>query len=461
MDTPIPFRKDRSLMAAMAVGLVLRLLPLAFFIQGNCVRDECIYRSVATGILNGEGLGTTAKGWLPAPGFPYTIAAMKAVFGAFWAVKFVHVGLGVLSVYLIYRITEHLFDNRTARLSAWMFALHPTLVYFTGTMWIETFYIFFLLLAVLGVLRIPFVGLRGAVSSGISLGLATLYRGVATYLPPIFAVAAMWPDEGFTTPGALLRSFQARWKRGAAIVLAWAVVVAPYSIHGSQKYGGFMITDATMGHVLFLGNNDFPPLTFDYGNGMLTGPLYADYLRTGRRPCDRNELPVISSKCEVETAVQWIQDNPSEFIDRIPMRVAQLVNPNSFFTRHIRWGYWEGIPWWFKEFLAISVVLSSSLVMVGGTVAAFARGRGAYAIMASGTVLYTVATTCLMYGMTRFRLPLEPLWMVFLASLLADPRACVSVLKQSGPRLAGVLLTLPPLLVLMSWYVRTGFPMFW
>ena len=273
--------------------------------------------------------------------------------------------------------------------------------------------------------------------------------------------AAMWPDEGFTTPEALLRSFQARWKRGAAIVLAWAVVVAPYSIHGSQKYGGFMVTDATMGHVLFLGNNDFPPLTFDYGNGMLTGPLYADYLRTGRRPCDRNEPPVISSKCEVETAVQWIQDNPSEFIDRIPMRVAQLVNPNSFFTRHIRWGYWEGIPWWFKEFLAISVVLSSSLVMVGGTVAAFARGRGAYAIMASGTVLYTVATTCLMYGMTRFRLPLEPLWMVFLASLLADPRACVSVLKQSGPRLAGVLLTLPPLLVLMSWYVRTGFPMFW
>jgi hypothetical protein len=216
-----------------------------------------------------------------------------------------------------------------------------------------------------------------------------------------------------------------------------------------------------VGHVLFLGNNDFPPLTFDYGNGMLTEPLYAKYLATGRRPCRRDVAPVISSACEVRETIGWIGEHPDKFVGRIPLRVAQLLNPNSFLTRHVRWGYWPGFPWWGKELLSVWIVALSAALSLAGTAAAWARGRGPFAMMAVGTTLYTVLTIAVMYGMTRFRLPLEALWTVFLAMFLADPRESLRALGSTQWRMAGALLTLPPILALMSWYLPTGFPVFW
>jgi 4-amino-4-deoxy-L-arabinose transferase-like glycosyltransferase len=443
------------------VALLIRIVPMALFQQGDCVRDECIYRAVASRIMDGEGLTTTAKGWLAAPGYPYLIAFMKTVFGAFFSVKFVQIGLSLISVWTMYLIGNRLDDRRTGRIAAWLFAVHPTLAFFTQTMWIETIYIFCLLFAVLWVLWARDGDWKRALAPGAILGLATLFRGMATYLPPIFALAVMWPDEGLTSMDSARRAFRARWKYGLAVLLGWTVMVGPYAVHSSYKWGGVMVTDATVGHVLFLGNNAFPPLTFDYGNGMLTGPLYARYLRTGRRPCDRNVSPVISSKCEVDEAKAWIMENPSNFLNRIPMRLAQMLNPNSFFTRHLRWGYWSGIPWWVKEGLALYIVFSSYLVIVGGSLAAFARARGPFGVMAAGTIAYTFATIVLMYGMTRFRLPIEPLWMLYLALLLSRPAPTMEALRASPARGASALLTLPLLLVLMAWYLPTGFPMFW
>ena len=454
------WRQDRVLWGALIVGLVLRLLPMILFMQGDCVRDECIYRSLGANILEGEGLTTTAKGWLPAPGFPFLLAAFKFVFGAFFAVKFLHIGLGVLTIGILYALGKELQGLKVARIAAWLYAVHPTLVFFTQTMWIETIYIFFLLLAVLGILMSRRLGWRRAAWAGAALGAATLFKGVATYLAPIFALAAMWPDGG-GGPGAIWPSLKRRWRAGLALFLGWAVMVAPWSAYSSAKYGGFTVSDATVGHVLFLGNNDFPPLTFDYGNGMLTGPIYARYLRAGRRPCNRNEPPVKSSKCDVAAAVEWARNNPDTFVERIPMRMAQMFNPHSFFTRHLRWGYWLGIPWWMKEGLVLYTALTSVFLMVVGTVAAFAKARGPYGMMAVGTVAYTLGTVAVSYGMTRFRLPLEPFWLLFAALLLAAPRETLAELGRSTARSAATVLTLPILLVLMAWYLPTGWPMFW
>jgi hypothetical protein len=245
------------------------------------------------------------------------------------------------------------------------------------------------------------------------------------------------------------------------MTVAAFLTVLPYSVYGSLTYGGFMVTDATVGHVLYLGNNDFPPLTFDYGIGMLTQPLFGRYLSTGRAPCNRDVPPVQSSSCEVKAAVGWIKDHPRTFVARIPVRLAQLLNPNSFLTRHIRWGYWEGMPRGLIEVLVLAIVVNSLALTLLGTLAAWARATGPYAVMAVGTTVYTVFTIALMYGMTRFRLPLEALWTVYLAMFLADPRGTLAALAASPIRLAGALLTLPPLFALSLWYLPTGFPALW
>jgi len=452
---------DRWLLAALVAAILLRVVPMAIWPQMDCVRDECIYRAMGMKIIDGQGLTVSSKGWLTAPGFPYLLVLMKMTTGAFFAVKWVNIVLSLISLVTLYEITLRVIDRRAARIAAWIFALHPTLAFFTQTMWIETVYIFFLLNAVMAVLWARDKSWKHGALAGAMLACCILFRGVATYLPPIFFLAFIWPDAEGARWKDFVQGFQRRWRHGAAMLAAVVICVAPYSLYASPKHGGFLVSDATVGHVMFLGNNEFPPLTFDYGIGMLTGPLYAKYLRSGRLPCPRNQPPVISSKCDVGKALEWIGDNPGRFANRVPMRMAQLLNPNSFLTRHLRWGYWPGYPWVLKELTAVWIVLTSMGIVVLGTLGAWARSRGPYGIIAVGTVLYTCSTIAIMYGMTRFRLPLEPLWIVFAASTLSDPRSVADALSASTPRAVGALLTIPALVALMLWYLPTGFPRFW
>ncbi len=464
--------RDRWLWGAVAVGLVLRVVPMLLWPQFECIRDECIYRAMADAIQNGDGLTVSNKGWLPSPGYPYLLAFCKTVFGSYFSIKVLQILLSVITTYFVYglgyRVGSHPdrpndveTRTHTARIAAFLFALHPTLAWFTNTQWIETVYIFFILGSMLFLMAARAGKPAVAMLSGLFLGGAMLFKGVATYMPPFFVLAAVFPWDAPWSTGAWLRSLRVRSGHLAAFVLGILITVGPYSVYASKRHGGFMVVDATVGHVLFLGNNDFPPLTFDYGNGMLTQPLFGKYLRAGRRPCNREVSPVLSSRCEVEGVVDWVKDHPDQFVERIPVRLAQMFNPNSFLTRHMRWGYWTGMPWWAKEGISITIVLFSVAITWLGTVSAWGRAKGPYAWMAVTAVLYTLFTTVVSYGMTRFRLPLEVFWIPYLALFLAQPRATWQAVVASPVRLTGLLLTMPPLIVLTLWYLPTGFPMFW
>ena len=118
------------------------------------------------------------------------------------------------------------------------------------------------------------------------------------------------------------------------------------------------------------------------------------------------------------------------------------------------------MPFWLKEALVFWVCGWSFLVLVGGTLGAAARGRGPYAWMAIGIVTYTVAASAALYGLTRFRIPLEPLWMVFLAGFLSNPKESLSVLKSERIRLATAAVMVPLLVVHMLWFLPSAWPGF-
>ena len=67
-------------------------------------------------------------------------------------------------------------------------------------------------------------------------------RGVATYMTPIFALAAILPAAGV----AWQVGFKRRWQHGLAFLIGAFVVVAPYTIQASHKQGGFIVSDATL-----------------------------------------------------------------------------------------------------------------------------------------------------------------------------------------------------------------------
>lgn len=460
---PRTWLADRWLWVALGLGLALRAATLILWPQFECLRDECIYRTMAVAIVDGDGLTTSNKGWLPSPGYPYLMAWSRMLFGSMFGLKIVQVIIAPVSIALAYGITLELSDRRAARIAAFVFALNPTLAWYTNTWWIETVYILALYVAAATMMSARRAdSWPQAMGSGVAIGVAVLFRGVATYLPPFWILAAIYPTDGdpFRFDDWWV-SARRRWRSVVAFLLGAVLTVAPYSITASATFGGFMITDATAGHVLFLGNNEFQPITFDYGLGPLTQPVFERYLATGRQSCDRTAPPVLSSSCEVREALQWIRHNPGEFVSRVPMRLAQLLNPHSFLTRHLRWGYWPGIPWWAKELLVLLIVATTFLHVVFGTIGAWARAKGPYAMMAIGTTLYTTFTIAVMYGMTRFRLPLEALWAIYLAMFLANPKGTLQALMAERWRLAGAVVTVPLLVLGMAWYLPTGWPWWW
>ncbi len=452
---------DPLFWAAVVVALALRAAPMLIWdwASDDCTRDECIYKIVAKPILSGEGLGLAPAFWLPAPGYAYLMAACHALFGNFESVKWVQWALTVPTMAMLYALAARVGgEKRAARLLAWGFAIHPTFVFYTGTMWTETVYTTLLVTLTLGLLWAREGGARRAIVPGLALGLSVLFRGVATYLAPIVVAALVAPEVLTAGRAAWAESWTRQRGHAAALVATLLLVVAPYSVAASLRWGGFVVSDATLGHVASLGNDDFPPVTFDYGIGQLTGDVYDATRNSGQVNCPRRLGVLEMDQCKIDEVKHWIAHHKAEFVRRIPTRLAQLFNPHSFLTRHLRWNDWPGIPWELKELLVAYQALFTMGVVWLGTLAIWGRARGAVGLVTVGLIAYTVGVIATVYGISRFRLPLEPFWMLWLAVALTDVRGSWRSLTASNWRLAGAMITLPTLIVLTLRYAWSGWP---
>jgi hypothetical protein len=443
----VPWKSDRWLLGALVVGLLLRLGPILYWIKKPCVRDECTYQDLARAIADGQGM-VGSYGWLWAPGYPMLMALHGKVTGYPGAVEATQVAVSFVSTILLYVLTRDQAGICAARIAAWLFAVNPTHVFYAASLWSECIYTGLLLggLLALGWARGGDHG-RGWLP-GVLIGGCVLFRGVATYMLPIFVVALLWGRW----------RTRAAWLGAAACVVAAILVVSPYSVYATRKFGGLVVSDRTMGQMMWLGNNDFAPMTFDWGNGTLSDRDYDEVKSRGRPHCGFEDEPVRQDDCERDAGFSWIRAHPQEFLARVPLRVSQMVTPHSLLTRHLRWGKWKGIPPGVREGLIHGIVASSFLVLVGGTLGIAARGRGWFAATSAAIVGYHVAAIAVLAGLSRYRVPLEPLWMVFAAQLLAEPGATFAALRAHPWRGALAGGAVGALVVLMLRYLPAGYP---
>lgn len=440
-------RKDRVLWAALAFGFVVRLAPMLAWLEKPCVRDECTYQDLARSILDGEGMVGT-HGWLWAPAYPYLLAFHGWLTGHTATVQATQLVVATACIAMVYVLAERQGGRRVARVAAWLLAANPTHVFYTTSLWSETLYSGLLLAAMLALGWAREGGARRGWLPGLLVGLCVLFRGVATYILPIFLVVLLW--ERWRRPEA--------WRGAVACALAAVLAVAPYSVYATQKFGGLVVSDRTMGQMMWLGNNGFPPMTFDWGNGTLTDRQYNAAVKQGRKHCKHGKDPVQQDACETERGVEWIGEHPEAFVQRVPLRVAQLVNPHSFLTRHLRWGKWKGLPDAVDEALIVLVVAFSFVVVWGGTLGFAARARGWFALASGAVVLYHVAAIAVLAGLTRYRVPLEPLWTVWAALLVAEPRETMGALLSGKWRGVLGVFVLVVLLALMLYFLPAGWP---
>ena len=187
-----PAYKDPWLWGAIGVAFVLRMVPMLIWGEAGCMRDECAYAGLAKGIVDGKGLQPTQR-WLWAPLYPYLLASWSMV-ANIASFKRVQVVLSLGNLALVYLIGQRMSGRRVARIAAWLFAVHPTLIYFSGRLWTEAVFLFLLTAAIA---LVPWVRdgrpWRGIVL-GATLAACALTRGMGVYLAPVFIAALLWPE---------------------------------------------------------------------------------------------------------------------------------------------------------------------------------------------------------------------------------------------------------------------------
>lgn len=250
-------RETAFWLALFAVALALRV-TYAWLTTGPGATpssDPATYDTVAWNLARDAGFsldgaaGPYPTAFVP-PLVPWLTSLLYRVIGhQYFAAVLLQCAIGALVPLLVAALGGALFGGTVGRLAAWIAAVHPLLVFFSGYLLTEAAFCATLLVALL--LSVEWVRTpRGgrALGAGLAWGIATLTRPTALLLPLVIALWG-WRPLGLTIgPSGRIRHL-------ALLALGLALVVAPWTIRNAIALRAFVPVTTGAGGALMVANN--------------------------------------------------------------------------------------------------------------------------------------------------------------------------------------------------------------
>jgi hypothetical protein len=403
---------------ATCVGLVLlaaavRSATFAVAPPTAWVGDEIYYAEVARSIARGEGhvfrdpYGATLRAWRP-PGQAAVLAAgldpdrarsadpsVTGLLPLVW----IQIALGSLLAAAAATLGAALLDRRTGTLAGLAVAFHPTLVFFSHTLWSETLSALLITTALaIAASRHGVPGIGRAALAGVLLGGATLVREVALLVAAVCAAWWAWQATGDARRVALA---------SGAVVLGVALLcVAPWTARNAAVLGRF-IPVSTIGWFAASEGNVFEP-----GDWLRdTGPAHLAFSQQYFALGDE----MARSDFARGFAIAAIRDEqPSWLLRKAIRNGALLLSPDSYLLFKQSVGAYGEI----SPIARVTSVVAVGLVwVVSALLAALGLAAATPAIRRLAiSVLAVPATVHLLTNATsRFRVPWLGLWLVLAA----------------------------------------------
>jgi 4-amino-4-deoxy-L-arabinose transferase-like glycosyltransferase len=305
-------RLARHAMAGpLVAGLLARVVLITAVHHWNAVpltSDDATYVHIATRLLETGRLETHH---FPV-GYPVFVAPFLALgAAAFPAIRGVHVLLGLATIVIVSRIARILYGERTGLFAAWLTALYPPLVFMTGRIMSETFFIALLVASLHQFLlcennqKVSQSALAGAL-----FGLASIVRsnvvGMLAYIP-------LWQ---LTRPRT---TWRARIVITTASMLVAVTILMLPGLYFLVTKGTFIPFATNAGQTFYGANN---PLA---DGGWVEVEDHPELLAS--IPPEVRRVPAAYGNAERQLGVKWIRENPGKFLSLLPKKLGNAWVP--------------------------------------------------------------------------------------------------------------------------------------
>ena len=370
-------RLDRPLLCILLFSLIIRLVVFVFY-PDQQFPDADAYRNIGREIFSGNII--TNNIYMPLyPIFTYLTggALFQTLFDIF---------ISVMSVYLIFLLSFQIFKTRLAALlSAAISSIYPHFIFYSLSGLTEILFTFLLLLSFI------FLYQKRFLLASFILVLSLLTRPTFDLFNPFLVICFV----GFVhSLGWRLIS-----KYVGIYFICYLVLMAPWWVHQSNKYGEFVRLTLGDGVILYAGNN---PLN-KTGGGIIGEDADLSAFVSETNPILRNNLMR-------DAALKFIMENPSQFIENSGIKFLRF------------WRLWPHTSSYQQWYIFAASLLSYGVVLFAFIGFVFRNSRYYFRELTPVLALFSYLTAVHMVtiGSLRYRFPLEPFLIIFAGYFLID-----------------------------------------
>ena len=397
-----------ALVMLFALGLLPRAAMIACAVTPSSDADW--YYSRATMLANGLGyLGSHGQPTAFWPvGWPWLLSLAFRVGGvSVWTVGVVNWLAAALTGWLVLDLGRRWSGSELAAragLLAW--AVYPNAVLYVPLALTEVTYTALLMSGIW--LMTTRRGWAWMVLAGLVFGIATLVKAQTLVIVPAILAVMLWREPG------VWRRMPAMAARGVVLLLAAALVIAPWTIRNHRELGAWVTVSTNGGITLLTGNNDSAR-----GGYTPDDPLVhsIDALK------DRDEVQYDARARQL--GMGWIRAHPARFVMLAPAKLWHLWGPDG----EGQWAYETG-SWAFAvaphAFAALRVVnqVWYWLLLACFAIAPFrivARARWIdWWLVPYAVALFPTVIAVVFSGQSRFHYPAIPFVCLIAGWVFAD-----------------------------------------
>ena len=431
---------SRPLIILLTLGLVVRLIGLYLVDQlGVRIVDERHYFQLASSIVNGWGFawGAEVPTSIRPPLYPAILALIWTIVGykSLFAIRVVQIFISLLNVLLVYQLGRRIFSERVAWVAAGIFCFYPSFLVFNYLILTEVFFTCLFTLFLLGyVYLLQSETTPAALGTGVVLGVAALTRSILWPFPIVLVPLAFFSLKG---------SYRRRLVLVSALLLGYLLVITPWAVRNTELQKVSTIVNSMGGITLLMGNYEHTPLNRAWDPMTLSGKHSIFANLSNEYPESHQWTEGQKEKWAQKRAFQFMLEHPALTLKRTIIKFGSFWGLERTIVGGLKRYYHP--PRWLALLTMFLIPISYGFVMVLACLGLFLAAPEDKRIhtMLIAIMLFMSGLHALVFGHSRYHLPLIPILILYGASAIMA-RSWMglgrSVTTSAGPLVAYTLL---------------------